>query len=67
MSYQEDLEKALNLVVAEMAENAAIATDLNEDSVEDRLKFQKAMDVVQNAISNGVISSDEISKRLSQN
>jgi len=67
MSYQEDLEKALNLVVAEMAENAATATDLNEDSIEDRLKFQEAMDVVQNAISNGVISSDEISKRLSQN
>ena len=67
MSYQEDLEKALNLVVAEMAENAATATDLNEDSIEDRLKFQEAMDLVKNAISNGVISSDEISNRLSQN
>jgi len=67
MSYQEDLEKALNLVVAEMAENAATATDLNEDSIEDRLTFQEAMDLVKNAISNGVISSDEISNRLSQN
>jgi len=67
MSYQEDLENAISLVVAEMAENAATATDLNEDSVEDRIKFQQAMEVVQGAIASGAISSDEISSRLGQN
>jgi len=67
MSYQEELENAITLVVAEMAEDAATETDLNEDSVEDRLKFQEAMEVVQGAIASGAISTDEISNRLGQN
>jgi hypothetical protein len=66
MSYQEDLENAINLVASEMAQQSESDVTLNEDSVEDRVKFQQAMELVQGAISSGAISRDEISNRLGQ-
>jgi len=67
MSYQEDLENAIDIVVSEMAENPQSNSALDEDSAEDRVKFQEAMDIVQGAISSGAINADEISTRLGQN
>lgn len=64
MSNEKVLENAISLLRSAVKDKGDNIKGLDSALVQDRMKFQEALSVVQNAVRDGVVDQSDINKKI---